>query len=243
MKMEEMKLITASPTYGPVDPRCGQELRVGIMAAASCGVQFVGDVSTDRANYSDARNSAAQFLLESKANGIMWVDSDIRQTIHDMPTLLLSVEKYGAEFVTGVYHQRNWPHDAVFYHWFPKTQQYRSPMDYPKDAYLPCDGCGFGFVYTSRALIEAVAKSKDFNPEKGWFPDERHVNGRGEDLTFCRKVMLLDDPRFQLYVNTAAIVGHTGDPEVIYPDKRRAPKVKLGEDDVYKRWGFRDESQ
>lgn len=237
MKMEEMRLITASPTYGPVDPRCSQELRVGIMAAASCGVKFVGDVSTDRANFSDARNSAAQYLMESKANGILWVDSDIRQTVHEVPTLLLSVEQFNAEFVTGVYHQRNWPHDPVFYHWFPKTGSFRSPVNYPKDSFLPCDGCGFGFVYTSRALIEAVAKSKSFNKKRGWFPDDRHSGGTGEDLSFCRQVMMLDDPKFQLHVNTAAIVGHLGDPEVIYPDKQRAPQVELGEGEVYKSWG------
>jgi hypothetical protein len=238
MKMEEMKLITAVPTYGPVDPRCAQELRVGIMAAATCGVVFMGDASTDRSNYSDARNSSAQFLLESKANGIMWVDSDIRQTIHDMPTLLKSVEDFNSEFVTGVYHQRNWPYDACFYSWSNNRQSFRASATYPANSYAPCDGCGFGFVYTSRRLIEAVANSKNFDPDRGWFPDDRSSAGYGEDLSFCRQVMLLGHPEFQLYVNTSAIVGHLGDVEVIYPDKRKAPQVQLGANDVFHKWGF-----
>jgi hypothetical protein len=242
MKVSEMKLLTASPTYGPVEPRCSQELRVGIMATIRDGVEWMGDVSTDRANYSDARNSAAQFLLESKANGIMWVDSDIRQDQTAMPTLLKSVEDFGAEFVTGVYHQRNWPYEPCIYHWNHKRKLFRAGRDYPADRYAQCDGCGFGFVYTSRKLIEAVARAKNFDSQKGWFPDERHFSGYGEDLSFCRKVMLLNDPKFQLYVNTAAIVGHTGEHEVIWPDKMKqaGPKVEQ-EGETFKSWGFRDE--
>ena len=243
MKVSEMKLITAVPTYGPVEPRCAQELRVGIMATVRDGVEWMGDVSTDRANYSDARNSAAQFLLESKANGIMWVDSDIRQEHAAIPTLLKSVEDFGGEFVTGVYHQRNWPYEPTFYHWSEKRKMFRSARVYPPGRYAECDGCGFGFVYTSRRLIEAVAMAPGFDDKKGWFPDERHFSGWGEDLAFCRKVMLLDDPQFQLHVNTAAIVGHTGEQEVIWPDKMLSagPKVEQ-EGETFKVWGFKHDT-
>jgi hypothetical protein len=64
-------------------------------------------------------------------------------------------------------------------------------------------------------VIETIAKSKYFDKNKGWFPDERDSGGFGEDLSFCWLAMQC---KIQLYVNTAVQVGHTGDPHVVYKE-------------------------
>jgi hypothetical protein len=214
--LEGMTLILATPSYGPVDPACQKDLRVAMMVCSKYGVRWIGDASTDRMGFAGARNTSAQTILEpgmEDATGIMWVDSDIRQGPRDMASLLLSAKEYKAEFVTGVYHQRAPTHNPVFYHFNPSKKLFQPFEDYPENVFAPIEGCGFGFVYTSRSLIESIAKHKDFNSKKGWFPDERDSGGFGEDMSFCKQAMQCG---IQLYVNTAIQLGHTGDPRVVY---------------------------
>jgi hypothetical protein len=238
--LKGMRLLMVCPTYGPPDPRCQQELRVGMMQAAKYGAVWEGDASPDRMGFSDARNTGAQALLETEANGIMWVDSDIRQDPLDMTKLLASAAHYERDFVTGVYHQRRPPYDPCFYIFDEEKNLFVGPEEYPPATFDPIDGCGFGFVYTSRKLIEAVARSPKFDDQQGWFPDRRDVDGWGEDLSFCYQVKF--NTSYRLYVNTAIVVGHLGDPEVIY--KKTPEEVKKAQAGVEPlgKWGFRDAS-
>lgn len=131
-----------------------------------------------------------------------------------MLRLLSSVVDFKADFVTGVYHKRIAPHEPTFYMYDRQTGDFRSCEQYPDNVFAPIDGCGFGFVYTSRKLIEKIAELPSFNEEIGWFPDTRDVKGGyGEDMGFCKHAM---DAKIQLYVNTGIQLGHMGDPEAIY---------------------------
>ncbi len=220
-----MKLLLASPTYGPVDPLCARDLRIAIMATAGRGVEWYGDASPDRMGFATARNTVAQNALEDPdINGIVWVDSDIRQGPTDLVRLLDSANHFKADFVTGVYHQRLFPHHPVFYLWSDEKNGYIACEEYERDKFAPIDACGFGFVYTSKKAIERVAGLKEFNPEKGWFPDERDTGGYGEDISFCS---LAAKAKVQLFINTGVIVGHLGDPKVVY-DKDQV-KLQKGE--------------
>jgi hypothetical protein len=236
-ELKGFKLILASPTYGPVDPLCGREMRVAIMETAKRGVEWLGDASPDRHGFGHARNLVTQTFLESNANGIMWVDSDMRQKNLDMTQLLFDAKEMGAEFMSGVYHQRRPPHDPCFYRWVEEKQGFQAADLYQPNVVFPDAGCGFGFVYTSRSAIEKIAKSKDFDPMKGWFPDERETGGFGEDLSFC---WLARQAGVQLYINSSVILGHTGDPRVIYPSDQVRSEVKPQAAGPRYDWGIRE---
>jgi len=236
-----MRLLLASPTYGTVDPLCGREMRVAIMETSKRGVEWLGDASPDRHGFGHARNLVAQTLLDSsEANGIVWIDSDMRQKNLDLAQLLFDAKQYEAEFISGVYHQRRPPHEPCFYRWTQKEGSseygFQAADSYQKGVVFPDAGCGFGFVYTSRKAIETIARSKDFDPMKGWFPDERESGGFGEDLSFC---WLAKQAGVQLYVDSAVILGHTGDPRVIYPEDQVRTKKKPEAAGPRNDWGIR----
>jgi hypothetical protein len=174
----------------------------------------------------------------------MWVDSDMRQGNGDMLKLLHSVRHFNAEFVSGVYHQREGSHHPVFYHLDQKAQKFRPFKDYPENKFYPAEGCGFGFVWTSNKLVRAIAEHPEFDPEDGWFPDRRDAGGFGEDLSFCYQAHRAG---FQLFVHTGVQLGHMGDPAVVYrEDFLRVKKERedAGLDKVAPakmKWGVEDE--
>lgn len=236
-----LKVVLAIPSYGPIDPACQKDARVGIMVSAKYGASWEGDASPDKLGWAHGRNMIAQEVFESdnlEGGGVMWIDSDIRHKPHDIASLLASVHANGAQFVTGVYHQRKPIHNPVFYHFNKEKNLFQPFEEYPDNVFAPVDGCGFGFVYTSRDLIVRIAKHKKFDPKAGWFPDRRDVGGFGEDLSFCEQALWVGE---QLFVNTAVQVGHTGDSKIIYKEdflREKAAQVKV-DAVVEKDWGVR----
>lgn len=208
-----IKLAMCIPSYGHLEPSCEKDVRAAMMVASLYGVVWVGDVSPDRMGYSSARNQVAQAVLDSPdIDGVMWIDSDMRIEPGDVARLMISARAFNAEFVTGVYHKRGEPYDPVFYTWSKRKKVFQSFEDYPINMFAPIEGCGFGFVYTHRSVLEAIAKHPSFDKRRGWFPDDRDNGGMGEDLNFCKQAMTAEK---QLYVNTAIILAHSGDPELI----------------------------
>lgn len=212
--LEGLRVVLACPTYGPVDPICQRDLRLGMMVAGNRGVEWVADASPDKMPWSTGRNKVVQECLLQKQDidGIMWVDSDIRQAPSDMASLLDSVVTYKERFVTGVYHQRLNEYMPVFYEYDRKRNKFRQATDYMDNMFAQIGGCGFGFVWTELSIFEEVAALPHFVKEEGWFPDHRDSGGFGEDLSFCKYAI---DANIQLYLNTAVQVGHMGEPEVI----------------------------
>jgi len=213
-ELKGMRALFACPTYGPVDPECARDQRVEIMTSAKHGLEWAGDTSTDRMGYGPARNHVCNrlYVEPGLADGVMWMDSDIRTHGGAVTQLLHSVRKFEADFVSGIYHQRGGTFLPVFYHFNDEAGKFQHYVNYPENSLLPVDGCGFGFVWTSLKLIQAIADSPDFDRKAGWFPDNRDSGGFGEDLSFCQQASKVG---VQLYVNTAVQVGHLGEPEVI----------------------------
>ena len=208
------RLLLACPTYGYVDPTLTRGVRIAMMVAAKHGVKWVGDMSPDRLGYSAARNSVAQAALEcDDADGIMWIDSDMDVPPGAIWKLILDAEKYEAEFMTGVYYQRLDPHDALMYKFNEQTKKYASVIDYPENMIVEIDGSGFGFCYTSRKLIAAIAALPDFNARAGWFPDTRDMDGGfGEDFNFAGQARKTG---IKLYATTGVQLGHAGGPQIV----------------------------
>jgi glycosyltransferase involved in cell wall biosynthesis len=181
---------------------------------------WLGDVSADRMGYGAARNHACEQLIEqaTEADGIMWIDSDIRPDPGSITQLLWTARRGGHDFITGVYHHRAGAFHPVIYDWVPKRIGQRAGFiicdGYPENTVAKMGGCGFGFVWTSAELIRAIKDSRHWKEKSGkWFPDRRdEKDGYGEDMSFC---ILAKKAGYQLMVHTGVQVGHTGDPEVI----------------------------
>jgi len=237
--IEGMKVVLSSQTYGPVNPVTNKFLRVAIMYAANRGALWAGDASVDRMSYGKARNIATQYALNQQpdADGIVWVDSDIKPQPHQIAQLLHVARHGKLEFLTGVYFQREGVHNPVFHAWNEDMKTFQPAEAYPARTLGKADGCGFGFVYTSLKLMRDVAFSKNFDPEVGWFPDRRDTGGFGEDLSFCQMVK---DAGHQLYVDTGIIVEHEGQVQYVgeadferereawIRDNKKQPKVEWG---------------
>lgn len=212
-----MRVVLSSPTYGPVDPQCARMLRYATMVAGNRGIQWVGDASTDRQSYGSARNTAIEAIKERGEpypDGIMWADSDILCENDSIWRLLSTASHFSYDFLSGVYHHRRGGNGPVIYRYTPERETFRQLYMYEPDKIIEAEGCGFGFVYTSWKLIEAIEKLPSFQPDKGrWFPDYREGYGKfGEDLGFSYQAMKAG---FQLYVDTGIQVGHVGEAQVI----------------------------
>jgi hypothetical protein len=246
--LEGMRAALVVPSYGNTDSQCAKDVRVSMMNAAVKGLEWVGDISPDRMGYAAARNTATQQFIEAGpdfADGIMWIDNDIRCSPASISRLIYQAKRLKADFISGVYHHRGGKYKPVFYIFKEAKKgeprgRFYSVEDYPEDTLAPADACGFGFVWTSSKLIDAIARHPDFNERGGWFPDNRDSGGFGEDLSFCYQAMRCG---IQLYVDTGIQLGHMGDPEVITREqhlKALAEKEKQGIPEVRgpKGWGL-----
>ncbi len=237
-----MTVALCSQTYGPVDPVCAKTLRVATMHASNHGVIWAGDASPDRLGYSAARNTGAQHTLGlyQEAEGIMWVDSDMKLEPDQISRLLGCAKANDLEFLSGVYHQRTGYHNPVFYGWNVDKKCMQPAYDYAPNTLDKADGCGFGFVYTSSKLLYDIAMSKDFDIKTGWFPDKRDAGGMGEDLTFCRLAMLAGH---QLWVHTGIQVCHQGNPKWVSEEHFRQKQAEWfaegGEEQKLETWGVK----
>lgn len=204
-----MKVVLSSQTYGPVNAITSKRLRVAVMHAANRGVKWCGDASVDRMAYGVARTTAVQYTFKNynDANGIMWVDSDIKCEPDSITRLLDQANHNKLDFVSGVYFQREGVHNPVFHQWNPDREHFQPAETYPPNCLgeLKGGGCGFGFVYTSLKMLSDIANSTHFDMEVGWFPDKRDVGGSGEDLSFCRMAYFCG---YSLWVDTGIQVGH-----------------------------------
>ena len=226
-----MKAVLVSPTYGGVDPSCARSLRIAVMGASSHGLHWAGDASPDRLAYGYARNAAASYIRKNPdaADGIMWVDSDIMLNNDSIIRLLTTVKIHNLDFVSGVYHTRKPPYLPVIYHWDERVGKYLQAVNYPKEQILSLDACGFGFVWTSTKMINAIADAPWFSETEGWFPDRRDTGGFGEDISFCDAAKKAG---FQLYLDTGVQVGHSGDAKVIWEEDFRALNITLDSPEI-----------
>lgn len=196
-----MKLVFATPSYGPMDPKAVISQRSAIMHAAANGVTWIGDASPDRMKFDAARNAVARAVLETDADGVFWCDSDVVLPSHAI-TSLVKAEK---DFITGIYFQRREPYWPLIAHFNPKggedgTGSFNWCVGWPEDVIAPIDGCGFGCVYTSTKLLKAIVER-----DGTWF----HFVKFSEDFSFCLAAVAAG---FQLYVHTGVLCGHLADP-------------------------------
>lgn len=196
-----MKLVWTCPTYGPVDPQAVISQRNALMHASQHGVEWLGDASPDRLPFAAARNTVVQGVLDSApdADGIFWCDSDVILPTHAVTSLVDA----GKDFITGIYFQRRPPHWPLISHFNPtggldKQGTFNWFTAWPENVVAPIDGCGFGCVLTSTAMLKAMAPGP-------WFEFKKY----SEDFDFCLRAARSG---FQLHVHTGVLCGHLADP-------------------------------
>lgn len=179
-----MRLVFAKPTYGPSpDQSIDRSHRSAIMHAANNGVTWVGDLSPDRYGWAAARNGVVEQVLEvAKADhvdGVFWMDDDLLVPTYAITRLV----GHKLDMVSGLYFQRHPPFWPI---WARLTNKgaFEWPVEYPENTVIPCDGVGFGCLYTSMDMLRAVAAMPECRPE-GPFGGDFGKKTYGEDFAFC----------------------------------------------------------
>ena len=154
----------------------------------------------------DARNALAQEAIDTGADRILFIDSDM-YFMPDMMGRMAQDLDDGADMVSGICFTRRFPTQPCIYKTVDITYSDGEPTgktevytDYPKDKLFQIAGCGFGAVMMDAKVLKAVeeALDKPFNPMPGIL---------GEDLSFCRRAR---DCGFKIFCDSRIKVGHVG---------------------------------
>ena len=152
-----------------------------------------------RASCHDARNLLAREAVESGADRVLWIDSDM-VFADDLMIRLGEDLDVGWDMVCGLYFKRELPVTPVIYRDLnPPTGTATPYREYPKDEVFSIAGCGFGAVMMTTELLESVSGLgyAPFTP----FP------GLSEDLSFCVRASVVGA---RIACDSRIKVGHVG---------------------------------
>lgn len=154
-----------------------------------------------RASCHDARNMLAAEAIESGADEVLWIDTDM--TFGEDLLIRLGADlENGADLACGIFFKRELPPSPVIYKSIkPYEDEHRTEpyWDYPRDQVFPIAGCGFGAVMTKTSLLKAVTDA--FGAPFALMP------GLSEDLSFCARAELLGA---KMVCDSRVKVGHVG---------------------------------
>lgn len=148
----------------------------------------------------DARNMLAAEALDTGADRILFIDSDMYFS-PDMMERMADDMDNGAKFVSGIYFKRRPPIEPCIYKAIdPVGSNGEIYRDYPKDSLFRIAGCGFGAVMLDVDLLRDVADHsvRPFAPINGML---------GEDLSFCYRATQLG---YELWCDSRIKIGHIG---------------------------------
>lgn len=150
----------------------------------------------------DSRNALAKQAIATKADYIMWLDSDMTFAPGIMTRMQQHMEE-GKDIVTGLYFRRRPPFSPVLCKTLERISdsetKHESFEDYPQDSLFEVAGCGFGCVMTRVSVLEDVALNCGTWFEPGY--------GLGEDLVFCLRARELG---YKIYCDSEIKCGHIG---------------------------------
>ena len=153
-----------------------------------------------RASCHDARNMLAREAIDSGADRVMWIDSDMVFG-EDLMVRLGEDLDDGWDLACGIYFKRELPVTPVVYQVVNRAEGKAYPyLDYPRDAVFPIGGCGFGAVMTSVELLRNM--QAEFG--SGLFTPFEKLS---EDLSFCWRADCMDA---RMCCDSRVKVGHVG---------------------------------
>lgn len=151
-----------------------------------------------RASCADARNLLAREAIESGADRVLWIDSDM--VFQDDLMLRLGEDlDAGWDMVCGLYFKRELPVTPVIYKRVEIANGVEPYRDYPKDSLFPVAGCGFGAVMMTTDLLTRADTHKT-----GPFTPLPHLS---EDLSFCKRAAAVGA---RMACDSRIKVGHVG---------------------------------
>lgn len=150
----------------------------------------------------ESRNTLAKQAIATKADYIMWLDSDMTFAPDTMTRLQQHMEE-GKDIVTGLYFRRRPPFTPVLFKTLERIDddcaRHENYDDYPDGDVFEIGGCGFGCIMTRTSVLEDVFLNyhKCFDP----------VCSIGEDLAFCLRARELG---YKIYCDSTIKCGHIG---------------------------------
>lgn len=151
-----------------------------------------------RASCADARNLLAREAIESGADRVLWIDSDMVFS-DDLMIRLGEDLDYGWDMVCGLYFKRELPVTPVIYESVEMSNGVKPYLNYPRDMVFPIAGCGFGAVMMNTELLVRADELK-----AGPFTPLPHLS---EDLSFCRRAANVGA---RMACDSRIKVGHVG---------------------------------
>ena len=159
-----------------------------------------------RASCADARNLLAREAIESGADRVLWIDSDM---VFDDDIMIRLGEDLDAgwDMVCGLYFKRELPVTPVIYRSIEATTgKCEVYADYPRDSLFEIAGCGFGAVMMTTELLTRADSFKT-----GPFTPLPHLS---EDLSFCKRAT---DAGARIACDSRIKVGHVG--QIVYGEQ------------------------
>ena len=191
--MKEHKVLIAVPA---LDTMPTQTAYCMLTMKRDCPSRFSFIV---RASCHDARNLLAREAIESGADRVLWIDSDM---VFDDDLMIRLGEDLDAgwDMVCGLYFNRELPVTPVIYKAIEMTTGKAEPyLDYPRDEVFTIAGCGFGAVMMNTALLTRADTFKT-----GPFTLLPHLS---EDLSFCKRAAEIGA---RMACDSRVKVGHVG---------------------------------
>lgn len=154
-----------------------------------------------------ARNLLVRNFLDTKANWLWFIDSDMVFRKDTLSRLLAAAYEHNSGIMGGLCF-------AVSMDGFPwptlinrddKNEQ-SIQYDYPKDTVVEVDVTGAACLLIHRTVLESMREVFSYNYPFEWFQDTKIGTAEvGEDVAFCVRARQLG---FKVYVHTGIKIGH-----------------------------------
>jgi hypothetical protein len=212
-----MKILIASPIHRPV------ELSTFVSFVRAAGYRESAHtydfMFVQNSLVYAARDSIATAFLQSSADALMMIDSDMTFPSNAIDILA----EPGLPFITAKAFKRVPPFQPCFYtrcdYDTSGAPLLQVPIQYQLNTLLEIEGCGMACVLIHRSAFDNLS-APYFEP----------LSGMGEDLSFC---MRLKSAGVKMYVHTGLEFGHLGVQEygekhfVDYVQKKHAEGADL----------------
>lgn len=147
----------------------------------------------------DSRNKLAERAINSTADYVLWLDSDMTFMPDTLDMMLDTLKKNNYEILTGMYFRRRPPFTPTLFEELriSPTGTVTKEFDEIPDEIFEVAGCGFGCVLMSRNVLWNV-----FCQNGNMFAP---MNGVGEDLSFCYRARRIGH---KIYCDPTIALGH-----------------------------------
>lgn len=147
----------------------------------------------------DSRNKLAERAINSDADYVLWLDSDMTFVPDTLDMMLDTLKTNNYEMLTGMYFRRRPPFTPTLFEELRilPTGTVTKEFDDIPDAIFEVAGCGFGCVLMARNVLWNVfcQNGNMFSP----------INGVGEDLSFCWRARRCGH---KIYCDPTIALGH-----------------------------------